>query len=355
MSRVRRLVAEVFWRIPGPRHAALDTRVVPLLEAIRREGTLRAAAATAVVSYRAAWGLLADTGRALGAPLAVLERGRGARLTPLGERLLAADAAARSSLSRAGAELALVPSRGRVPAPAKPLSLRVSASHDLALAALRDAWASDGTLALELDTHGSAESLTALRRGEADLAGFHVAAEGLGAGELLRGLDPRRDALIRFVRRQQGLIVPRGNPRRVRSLADVARRRLRFVNRQRGSGTRVLVDQLLRAQGIDGAALRGYATEEFTHLAVAATVASGKADAGFGLEAAARQFGLGFVPIATERYLLACRRTALRSPGVQRFRTLLASAATGRIVTRLAGYTLDAPGDLTEPAALLTP
>ena len=355
MSRVRRLVAEVSWRIPGPRHAALDARIVPLLEAIRSAGTLRAAVVTAGVSYRAAWGLLADTGHALGAPLALLERGRGARLTPLGERLLAADAAARVSLSRAGAELALVPSRGRAPVSAKPLSLRVSASHDLALAALREAWASNGALALELDTHGSAESLAALRRGEADLAGFHVAADGVGADELLRGLDPRRDALIRFVRRQQGLIVPRGNPRRVRSLADVAQRRLRFVNRQRGSGTRVLVDQLLRAQGIDGAALRGYATEEFTHLAVAATVASGKADAGFGLEAAARQFGLGFVPIATERYFLACRRTALRSPGVQRFRRLLASAATGRVVNRLAGYALDAPGELTEPAALQAP
>jgi putative molybdopterin biosynthesis protein len=246
--------------------------------------------------------------------------------------------------------LALAPARGR--AAAQPLSLRVSASHDLALAALRDAWARDGSLALDLDTHGSAESLAALRRGEADLAGFHVAADGLGADELLRGLDPRRDALIRFVRRRQGVIVPRGNPRRVRSLADVARRGLRFVNRQRGSGTRVLVDQLLRAQGIDGAALRGYATEEFTHLAVAATVASGKADAGFGLEAAARQFGLGFVPIATERYFLACRRTALRSPGVQRLQALLASAATGGIVARLAGYTLDAPGDLTDPSAL---
>jgi molybdate-binding protein len=191
-----------------------------------------------------------------------------------------------------------------------------------------------------------------LRRGAVEAAGFHVAADGLGADELLRGLDPRRDVLIRFVRRRQGLIVPRGNPRRVRALADVAQRRLRFVNRQRGSGTRVLVDQLLRAQGIDAAALRGYATEEFTHLAVAATVAAGKADAGFGLEAAARQFGLGFVPIAAERYLFACRRAALRAPGIERFRTLLANAATGRIVTRLAGYSLDAPGELTEAAAL---
>jgi putative molybdopterin biosynthesis protein len=352
MSRVRKLIAEVAWRVPGPQREALDPRIVPLLAAIRRAGTLRAAVVTAGVSYRAAWGLLAATGHALGAPLAVLERGRGARLAPLGERLLAADAAAQAALARTGIALALTPIRGRASRSAGPLTLRVSASHDLALAALRDTWAESGMLILALDTRGSLESLAALRRGEADLAGFHVASDGLGAREVLGRLDPGRYALLRFASRRQGLIVPRGNPRRLRSLADVARRRLRFVNRQRGSGTRVLVDQLLRAQAIDALSLRGYATEEFTHLAVAATVAAGKADAGFGLEAAARQFGLGFVPIAAERYLFACRRGTLRQAAIQRLRELLAGAATKQIVAKLAGYALDAPGELTEPAAL---
>ncbi|HET9044313.1 MAG TPA: helix-turn-helix transcriptional regulator [Burkholderiales bacterium] len=351
MTRPTLLVPDIVWRPAGSSGVPLDARVVALLEAIRREGTLRAAVATAGFSYRAAWGLLAAAAATLGAPLAILERGRGARLAPLGERLLAADAVARSALAKASTEVPLAPARARRAA-ASPPRLHVAASHDLALAALRDAWAAAGALTVELDTHGSVESLAALRRGAVGAAGFHVAADGLGAEELLRGLDPRRDVLIRFARRRQGLIVPRGNPRRVRALADVAQRRLRFVNRQRGSGTRVLVDQLLRAQGIDAAALRGYATEEFTHLAVAATVAAGKADAGFGLEAAARQFELGFVPIAAERYLFACRRAALRAPGIERFRTLLANAATGRIVTRLAGYALDAPGELTEAAAL---
>jgi molybdate transport repressor ModE-like protein len=352
MSAGRKLVAEVSWRMPGTRRAALDARVVPLLEAIRREGTLRAAVAAAGVSYRAAWGLLVDASHGLGAPLAVLERGRGARLAPLGERLLAADAAAQSALAKAGAELPLRTARARTSAAGGPPVLRVAASHDLALAALRDAWAETGALAIDLETHGSVESLAALRRREADLAGFHVAADGLGAHEVLRRLDPGRHVLLRFTRRRQGLIVPRGNPRRLRSLADVARRRLRFVNRQRGSGTRVLVDQLLRTQGVDPAAVRGYGTEEFTHLAVAATVAAGNADVGFGLEAAARQFRLGFVPIAEERYLFACPRPALRSPEVQRFRALLASREAARIVRRLAGYALDAPGELAVPADL---
>jgi molybdate transport repressor ModE-like protein len=352
MSSGRRLLADVAWRMPGTRRVSLDPRVVPLLEAIRQKGTLRAAVATAGVSYRAAWGLLVGAGHALGAPLAVLERGRGARLAPLGERLLAADAAAQAALAKAGAELPLGPAQARSPAATSPLSLRVAASHDLALGALRDAWVEAGPLSLDLETHGSVESLAALRRGAADLAGFHVSADGLGAREVLGRLDPDRYALIRFASRRQGLIVPRGNPRRLRSLADVARRRLRFVNRQRGSGTRVLVDQLLRAQSIDAASLRGYAIEEFTHLAVAATVAAGKADAGFGLEAAARQFGLAFVPLAAERYFFACRRVALRQAAVQRFRELLAGTVTRRIVGRLAGYALDAPGELATPADL---
>lgn len=352
MTRAAKLLPDILWRTAGPRATPLDPRVVGLLEAIRQEGSLQRAVASAGVSYRAAWGLLAATNEALGAPLAILERGRGARLAPLGERLLAAHASAQSALAEAGAELSLAPGSAQASAAGRPLPLRIAASHDLALSALRDVWAQAGALALDLETHGSVESLAALRRGDADMAGFHVSADGLGAREVLGRLDPGRHALIRFVRRRQGLIVPRGNPRRVRSLADVARRHLRFVNRQRGSGTRVLVDQLLRAQAIDAASLRGYGTEEFTHLAVAATVAAGKADAGFGLEAAARQFRLGFVPVAEERYLFACRRGALRGTAVQRFRDLLAGPATRRSVERLAGYALDAPGELAAPADL---
>ena len=351
MTSARELIPDIRWRLPGNVRTALDARIVPLLEAIRREGTLRAAVAAVGVSYRAAWGLLAAASDALGAPLAVMERGRGARLAPLGEQLLEGDAAARTALERAGVKVE-IRARSRRAAAAGPERLRIAASHDLALAALRDLWQSEGALVLDLETRGSMESLAALRRGDATLAGFHVAADGLGGGDLQRRLDPRRDALVRFVRRRQGLIVPRGNAHRLRTLADVAKLRLRFVNRQRGSGTRVLVDQLMHAQGVDPGALRGYATEEFTHLAVAATIAAGKADAGLGLEAAARQFGLGFVPIAEERYLFACRRSVLARPAVQHFRELLASAAARRVVNGLAGYALDEPGEIADPAAL---
>ena len=151
-------------------------------------------------------------------------------------------------------------------------------------------------------------------------------------------LNRRRDRLIRFVDRDQGFILPRANPARVRTFADVARKRLRFVNRQRGSGTRLLIDRVLGDEGVDALAVRCYANEEFTHAAVAATVASGAADAGFGLRAAAADYGLAFVPCVRERYYLALRARAVTTPAVGRLVEALESALFARIVRQLRGY-----------------
>ena len=101
-------------------------------------------------------------------------------------------------------------------------------------------------------------------------------------------------------------MLARGNPARVHAFRDLARKRLRFVNRQSGSGTRLLIDRLLADEGVDPAALVGYCDEEFTHPAVAATVASGAADAGFGLRAAAAEYGLAFVPQSVSATTLRC-------------------------------------------------
>jgi molybdate-binding protein len=161
---------------------------------------------------------------------------------------------------------------------------------------------------------------------------------------LLRRLRADRDALVRFVTRTQGLILPRGNPRRIRSLADVATHGLSIVNRQPGSGTRLLFDRLLAAARIAPTAVPGYSREEFTHAAVAATVAAGGADVGFGVEAAAAQLGLAFVPLVRERYRFACRKRALDGAPMMAFRALLAGDATRAAVTPLRGYRLDAPG-----------
>ena len=166
----------------------------------------------------------------------------------------------------------------RLPAP----RLTVTASHDLVLAALRDALPAAAGLSLDLAFMGSLHALEQFAEGRTDLAGFHVPFGVHAAGELApfrRLLRARRDRLIRVVDRDQGFMLPRGNPSRVHGFRDLVRKRLRFVNRQRGSGTRLLIDRLIADEGLEASSLVGYANEEFTHPAVAATVASRKVEA----------------------------------------------------------------------------
>ncbi len=190
------------------------------------------------------------------------------------------------------------------------LQLRVAASHDLALAALAELLPGQARLALDVSFMGSLSALREFVEERADVAGFHVPIAGcaiLDRKPFLKWLRARRDRLVRFVDRDQGLILPRGNPAQVRHFRDIAAKAQRFVNRQRGSGTRLLIDQLIGESGVSYNAINGYRTEEFTHAAVAATVASGGADAGFGLRAAAAEYRLAFVPLVRERYFLAIR------------------------------------------------
>ncbi len=347
-----RLEPEVSWRAAGRAAPPFDRRLAPLLAAIRMRSTLRAAAQEVGLSYRAAWGLLSDTGRALGVPLVELQRGRGTRLTPAGEQLVAADARAVRRLRESALEIDIGPQRA---ARASRRGLAVVASHDLLLAALCDHWARPEGLVGEIAFKGSLESLGALAHGDADVAGFHAGAHaGSDATAALRQLlDPRRDVLIRFAEREQGLMVKRGNPKRLRSLGDVAAKDARFVNRQRGSGTRLLIDQLLSDAKVAPAAIRGYETEEFTHLAVAATVAAGRADAALGLKAAANRFGLDFVPVRRELYWLAVRSRRLDSEAVQALCRGIAGEPLRRAARGLAGYSIRGAGTVMPVGAAL--
>ena len=142
------------------------------------------------------------------------------------------------------------------------------------------------------------------------------------------------------------------NPAQVKSFRDIATTGQRFVNRQRGSGTRLLVDQILVDGAIDPVEINGYRTEEFTHGAVAATVASGGADAGFGLRAAAAEYQLAFVPLVRERYFLAIRAKQMESAAVTGLIAALRSPAFGRIARPLAGYQTVAAGTIVTLEAL---
>ena len=334
-----RITPTLAWTLTGDHDEAIDARLLPLIEAVAMSTSLAAAVVECGISYRAAWGLLRDYEQKLGASLVLLERGRGARLTALGEQLLRTQKTAKQRLVRVLPDLAI--DVGRAPPRSAVLPLHVAASHDLVLATLSDAIPATAGITLDLSVMGSLNALREYAEGRADVAGFHVPiGRNLTSerGPFLRWLRVRRDSLVRFVDRDQGLILPRGNPERVKSLRHVAERNLRFVNRQRGSGTRLLIDRMIAEENIDASVLNRFGNEEFTHPAVAATVASGGADAGFGLRAAAAEYRLAFVPLVRERYFLAVRTKDAAKPPFSRLIDFLRSPAFARHARRFPGY-----------------
>ena len=337
-----KLVPAIAWRAAAEPSVQLDARLLPLLLAIREQSTLRAAIVPLGMSYRAAWDLLAAQSSLLGAPLVNMERGRGATLAPLAEKLLAADAAARQELEATAERHAIKVVPGESGSRRK---LRIAASHDLLLAEF-------GRPFLDLSFRGSLDSLSAYAEGEFELAGFHLPPDAAGGGPYRALLQPRRDRLIRFAGREQGLLLAPGNPKGVREFADIARGRLRFVNRQRGSGTRQLIDHLMREARIEPADVDGFAEEEFTHVAVAATVAAGRADAGVGVRAAAARFNLAFLPLSRERYWLVARVRDLEQPRMKKFVAALKDSALKRIARRLTGYEVQGAGEVLPSSAL---
>lgn len=196
-------------------------------------------------------------------------------------------------------------------------------------------------MAHELKYCGSAEALESLSAGNCDLAGFHVPLgefEAVAVEHYRSWIDSRTHRLIVLATRRQGLMVAAGNPKKIYSVADLSRPDVRFINRQPGSGTRYLLDLMLERGGMEAKTIRGYEQCEFTHAAVAAFVASGMADVGFGVEVPAREFKLEFLPAHQERYLLACETRNLNAPHCREVLQTLQSDAYRAAVNALPGY-----------------
>ena len=196
---------------------------------------------------------------------------------------------------------------------------------------------------------GSLGGLLALRRGECHLSGTHLLDPASGQYNipyLQRYLTGQKACLINLAYREQGLIVQPGNPKGIGGLADLTRPEVTFINRQRGAGTRVLLDWALKEEGIDPSAIEGYSREEYTHTAVAAAVKSGAADVGLGVLSAARALGLDFIPWRAERYDLAVLKDHLDHPGVKAILTVIKSPEFKQQVTELGGYDLRACGEI---------
>ncbi|MDI6870161.1 MAG: molybdopterin biosynthesis protein [Bacillota bacterium] len=187
---------------------------------------------------------------------------------------------------------------------------------------------------------GSLGGLLALARREAHLAGSHLLDEATGEYNLpfLAQYLPEPAAAINLVYRQQGFLVPPGNPKSIRDWPDLTRPDVSFINRQRGSGTRLLVDQELKKRGIDPAAVHGYDREEYTHTGVAAAIRAGTADVGLGLYSAARALDLEFIPVAEERYDLIILERELATERIACLLDIVRSADFREAAARLGGY-----------------
>jgi molybdate transport repressor ModE-like protein len=344
-----RIQLETVWKIGSGKSEPGGPLLFPLLQAVRDSGSLAQSARVLGFSYRYLWGVLGRWEKAVGKPLVRLERGRGAKLTDFGEKLMRVEQLARSRLEgqietvqrEMENELRAELSRGTT-------KLVAHASHDLALGHLQSLLQKNRGVQLDLQYHGSLESLDALAHGRCDLAGFHLPEGGLETDFFShrRAFKARDHSLVRCATRTQGLMVANGNPKDIRRLGDLARPDVRMINRQPGSGTRLELDQLLREAGIEPAALAGYDHIEFTHLAVAATVASGMSDVGFGIEAAAAQYKLGFIPLVRERYYLACRNEIVGSPPVRALIEALKSTEFASLAGKLAGYDWSGVGEI---------
>ena len=338
------------WRFRvGDTEREFDFQLVAILEEVDTSGKLTQAAERAGISYRHAWNLVRQWETFFGAPLVAKEQGRGSTLTRLGESLLWAGRRAQSRLAPELDNLADEFARSvNSSLHDQAAALSLQASHDYAIAGLRDLLANEG-VDLAVQYKGSFDALGALRRGECDVAGFHVPEGALGSLMARRYAEslPRGEfRLVSFVRRTQGLIVAAGNPKNIVAVADLCRADVRMVNRQRGSGTRALLEFLISAEGHDRARMQGYEIEEATHGAVAAMVAGRQADAGVGVQSAAVEYRLDFVPLVAERYFLACRAGLLEAPPMRRLLDFLASDRFAEMAGALPGYASDRAGTI---------
>jgi molybdate transport repressor ModE-like protein len=340
------------WEISFQGERPNDTAgLITLLLAVQESGSIAQGARAAGFSYRYAWGMLRDAEQLFGAPLITSGRGRGTTLTPLAQKLAWADRRVAARLQPTLESLAseLESELGKMTAERLQL-VRLFASHGFAVAALMDGLNKD-RLPVELSYRNSTDAVAALARGECDLAGFPVPVGKFGptvAAWYQRWLDPAKHCLVHVAQRAQGLFVAPGNPLGITALRDIVRSDVRFVNRQVGSGTRQLLELMLADERIAAQDISGINSAEYTHSAVAAYIASGMADVGLGVQTAAEQFRLGFVPLVRERYFFALHTDALHDPLLRQLIEILQSAPYRERVGSLPGY------DATDTGRILT-
>ena len=229
-------------------------------------------------------------------------------------------------------------------------TLVVIGSHDPLMDELADMMhLADGSVYMSSAHVGSMGGIMAIRRGEAHAAGCHLldTETGIYNKAFIKKYFPKGGVkLLRCVGRQQGLMVQKGNPLGITEFTHIAKDGVRYVNRQKGSGTRILTDYLCKQNSLDTGSIYGYDREEFTHTSVAAQIASGSADAGMGIYSAAKLYDLDFVPLCIEEYDILISDTAWDTEVVKQLVETLKSDAFRERILALGGYTVENAGEI---------
>jgi putative molybdopterin biosynthesis protein len=342
-----RIYIKPAWVFHDEQGVNVDPRIFVLLNAVHDSGKLTHAAIKLELSYRHIWNILKKCTEFFGSELVELHKGKGASLTALGEKLLWAEqltsARFEPQLRSIASELNLEIQRHLT---IKEPLLRIAATYGYAVALLPD-YTNKFTLDLQYKTNE--ETFKALSNGECDIAAFHLPTDVVNqtlVDNYNKYLKPKTYKVIRFVTRQQGLIVKKGNPKGITKVDDLLCGDNKFINRQKNSGTRLLIDELFSRVSVDPKKVNGFDNVEFTHSAVAAYVSSGMADVGIGIETAARQFGLDFISLTTEHYVLVCRQKTVKKLAVKRLITEIKTKKFHQAVLELAGYQPVCCGDI---------
>lgn len=301
-------------KTPNYHQRSLDlSHIGTLLKSIEQGRTLTSAAKDLNLSYRTVWNELKEAEQELGCKFLDRIKGHGSTITPAGRLLI-------SSLERLDLQLASETQRL-----ADDIGLKLAKHTNKNFDQLIFCCSNDPLIEhisskfdeIECETMGSGSALDRLLDGKADIAGFHFSDPPEMKG-IQDHLQRRGLIVISLMQRVQGLILAKRNPLKIKAVRDLARPEVRFINRQKGAGTRLLLDRLLDREGLKTKQIKGYAHEEFTHSAIATSILAGQADAGMGLQYIAKEFSLQFIPLETETFYLAMK------PELSKHKTMIA-------------------------------
>lgn len=347
---MKKISIKPVWTIQGDGGDTLSPRLIELLTYVSRTGSLLAACQSLGMSYRHGWDLIRSGESHFNTTLLHMERGKGSTLSPLAEKLIWADHRINARLqpildslaSELQTEIMRISKSGND-------VFKIHASYGFSIEKLLEMLMESG-LAIERRYATSTAAAAAMHDGNCDACGIHIP-EGSQQARALRHyaqwLSGDDLMVIDISTRRQGLMVMPTNPKKIYELRDLIRGDVRFINRPADSGTRFLLEGLLKELDIEESAIHGFEQSEATHASVAAYVASGLADAGFGLERPARYFQLDFIPMVNERYFLVCREATIHHPIMARILALLRDPVFKNSVNALPGYNSQHSGTVT--------